>query len=135
MKTARQVALDAAKAIREIGWCQGQFRTVDDAGACTGFCAIGAIRYASGYYANLDQPIKEFKLSAGLARAVTDMIDSVTVDLGLYSKEFRRESGSPLVDFNDCQERKAEEVADLLEKAAEHLPDELPTLEAWYTED
>lgn len=103
MKTKKEIALGAARLLREVGWVQGTFRTYDpDEGKYTGFCMLGAIRQTAEYF--------DRQLSDEEYDAMTEVVMAVKEALPCG-----------LVSYNDTPGRTKDEVIAVLEKAAEGL--------------
>lgn len=126
MKTYRQIALDAATALEKIGWCQGQFSKKDEHGDYDGFCAVGAVRYATGAYA---QDVWDRRITQQGYRAAHATVRKINMLMRDLEPEFAVDMAvdeSPLVNFNDMRGQTQAGMIDLFRRAAEMLPEEEP---------
>src|SRR5579859_1990403 len=90
-KTSKEILRGAAQVIRERGHVKGHFKGPD------GFCAVGALRQADGYYDSY----------VGYSEAMTEARECIESLIG-----------DKLIEWNDQEERTAAEVIDALERAA-----------------
>lgn len=129
MKTMKQIILDAADILRNVGWTQGQFiRYTEDAegrSIKTGYCAYGAIRAATGQYnPKLDR--KDAFEAREAARAIAYRIEDI-----LKLNPALGKGHTSLVGFNDTGLRSVEEVLTLFQELSEIIPDEAPPIETY----
>lgn len=126
MKTMRQIILDAADILRNVGWTQGQFiRYTEDGQSINGYCAYGAIRAATGQY-NPELGTKDAFEAKETARAIAYRIE----DILKLNPELGKGHTS-LVGFNDTGLRSVEEVLTLFQELSEIIPDEVPPIETY----
>lgn len=117
MKTQKEVALEAARLLREVGWCQNAFRKRDADGKVMAYCANGALKESAGYSASAYPDNTD---AYRLFSSTRDSIDRLMPQLTGLQK--RVDGSSDLIIWNDEHTRTREDVISLLERAAELLP-------------